>query len=137
MTIPLLALATNMLPAAYGASSPHLFGSYVVVQSTGEGRETKLELRLRLANPSSVAVSIEKVTLLSLAPAANNSLAAPISISAHGVQEIVQRPTISTAEYQSWQRGLRPSLRVEMRMEDGVRVSQTLRLNSVPLREGK
>jgi hypothetical protein len=88
---------------------------------------------MRLVNPSGQAVSIEKVTLMSVRPKALGTWPAARLLKAHGTQETTQEFKISTPEYQSWEKGLRPLVRVEMRTEKGQRTSQTVRLNGVPL----
>lgn len=115
----------------------HVFGSYTVVQTTSVGRETQVTLRLRLLNPGAQAVSVERLTLLSLHPVAAKDPPAPILLGAHSTQEITEEFTIPTPEYQLWQKGLRPSLHLEMRTDTGARLNQTVRLSRMRLREEK
>jgi hypothetical protein len=133
-TALLLAITTGIVPAA-NPRAPHLFGSYTVLQATNIGRATQLELRVRLVNPNAQVVSVEKLTLVGVHPMLANALPAPVLLSAHGAQEMTQEFKLPTPEYQAWQQGLRPLLRVEMRTEKGGRVSQTVRLNGVPLQK--
>jgi hypothetical protein len=135
LTILLLVFATDALPAA--ESTPHVFGSYAVMHATSAGRDTRVELRLRLVNPSAQAVSIERLAVFYLHPAAAKLLTNPILVEAHTTQEISQEFTIPTPEYELWQKGMRPSLHMEMRTQEGGRLSQTVRLNRMLSGEAK
>jgi hypothetical protein len=134
-TVLLLAISTGMLLAAESADHPHVLGSCAVVKTTSIGQDTQVELRVRLTNPGEQPVSVESLTLLAPGPAPAKPLRAPILLSPHGNQEISQEFKVPTHLYQSWQRGVRALLIVEMRRDDGIRFHHIIRLNEKsPLR---
>ncbi len=135
ITVLLLVLITGALCAANVKASPRVFGSCSVVQVSNAGRQTRVELRLHLVNPGAQAVSIEKLTLITVRPAVARRLPVPILLSSHGSQVTTQEFTIPTPEYRSWEKGLRPALHLELRTEEGERLQQTVRLNRVRLRK--
>lgn len=134
-TVLLLATARGILLAAENANNPHVLGSCAVVKTTSMGRDTQVELRVRIVNPGDQAVSVEKLTLLAPGPAAANPLPAPIQVSAHSKQEMTQEFKIPTQQYQLWQKGMRAFLSVDMRTKEGTRSHKMIRLNEkTPLR---
>jgi hypothetical protein len=135
ITVLLLVLTTGLLSAADTKPSPRVFGSCSVVQVSSAALETRVELRFHLVNPGAQAVSIEKLTLITLRPVAAKRLPAPIRLSSHDAQEITQEFTMPMPEFQLWQKGLRPALHLELRTEEGERLHQTVRLNRVRLRK--
>jgi hypothetical protein len=89
---------------------------------------------VRLTNPGPDPVSVEKLTLLAPGPVAAKPPRA-ILLSPHGEQEISQEFKLPTRLYQSWQRGVRAFLIVEMRRDDGTRFHHMIKLNEKsPLR---
>jgi hypothetical protein len=133
-TVLLLAIATGMLLAAERANHPQVLGSCAVVKTTSIGQDTQVELMVRLTNPGTQPASVEKLTLLAPGPVAAKPQRA-ILLSPHGEQEMSQEFKLPTRLYESWQRGVRALLIVEMRRDDGIRFHHIIRLNEKsPLR---
>lgn len=133
-TVLLLVFATGIAVGAESETIPRVLGSYSGAQLTTVGRETHVLLHLRLENPGAQAVSIERLTLLSRYPAATRHPATPISLAAHSRLEIDEEFTVPTPDSQSWQRGMRPALHLEMRTDTGAAVNQVVRLRLMPAR---
>ena len=133
-TVLLLAISTGMLLAAESADHPHVLGSCAVVKTTSIGQDTEVELRVRLTNPGEQPVSVERLMLLAPGPVAAKPARATL-LSPHGELEMSQEFKLPTRLYQSWQRGVRALLIVEMRRDDGIRFHHMIRLNEKsPLR---
>jgi len=128
----LLVLATGVAAGAETGTIPHVFGSYSGAQLTTVGRETHVVLHLRLENPGAQAVSIERLTLLSRRPGAATRPPHPILLGAHSTLEIDEEFTIPSPDSQSWQKGMRPALHLEMRTETGAAFNQMVRLRQMP-----
>lgn len=127
--ILLLEIFTHVLLAADTANKPQVQGFCGVVKTTTIGSDTQVELRVHLTNPGVQAVSVEKLTLLAPVPVAAKPLRTPIPLGPHGEQEISQEFRLPTRLYQSWQRGVRAFLIVQMQKDDGTRFHHVIRLN--------
>ena len=125
----LLEIATHVLLAADTAHKSHVQGSCGVVKTTTIGSDTQVELRVHLTNPGMQAVSVERLTLLAPGPTPSKPLRTPVLLRPQAEQEISQEFKLPTRLYQSWQRGVRAILIVEMQEDDGTRFHHVIRLN--------
>jgi len=125
----LLEIATHVLLAADTAHKSHVQGSCGVVKTTTIGSDTQVELRVHLTNPGMQAVSVERLTLLAPGPTPSKPLRTPVLLRPQAEQEISQEFKLPTRLYQSWQRGVRALLIVEMQEDDGTRFHHVIRLN--------
>jgi len=135
--ILLLEISTHVLLAAGTANKPQVQGSCGVVKTTTIGSDTQVELRVHLTNSGVQAVSVERLTLLTPGPTPSKRLRTPVVLRPQAEQEISQEFKLPTRLYQSWQRGVRALLIVEMQKDDGTRFHHVIWLNEKSSLQGE
>jgi|ERR1035438_972542 hypothetical protein len=103
--------AGNAPHVSPSSSASSVSGSYKVTQNTPLGSQTRLQMRIHLANHGSSDLSIDHITLWSLShPDRGASRTSSLIIRAHGSIDTTQEFTIRRLDVQLWRRGLRPRL---------------------------
>jgi hypothetical protein len=125
----LLALGVQFAPAS---NAPLISGSYEVVKNTALGSQAQIRMRIHLVNHGPSDLSIQRMTLRDFSyPDKGGSHACAVALRAHASAETTQEFTIQRPEYQSWQRGLRPRLVLQMEGPRNIKSKAVVRLDRI------
>jgi len=103
------------VPFLCASSIPTVTGSYTILQHTARGSQTEIQIRIRLVNPGSSDLSIQRITPWDVSHLQRGaSHACALTVRAHSSLETTQEFTIRRPEYQLWQRGLKPRFLLEL-----------------------
>ncbi|HKN17168.1 MAG TPA: hypothetical protein VJX47_09515 [Candidatus Sulfotelmatobacter sp.] len=134
----MLALFALGVQSALAKNAPLVSGSYQVVESKDLGSESQIQIRIHLVNHGSSDFSIQRMTLWDLSHADKGGTSAcTVALRAHASAETTQQFTIRRSDYQSWQRGFRPRLVLQMAGPGRAKSKTVVRLDRVSGREAK
>jgi len=107
-------------------------GSYEVMQSTDLGSQAQIRMRIHLVNHGPYNLSIQRMTLRDFSyPDKGGSHACAVALRAHASAETTQEFTIQRPEYQSWQKGQRPRLVLQMEGPRNTKSKAVVRLDRI------
>jgi hypothetical protein len=113
---------------ARAADAAQLSGTYQLVQKTSLGPQTRVRLRLHLANHAARDLHIQRLTLADFShPDRGGSQACSIAVHAGASVDATQDFTIRRAEYDLWRRGARPRLLLEVQTLSGGTTTEVVR----------
>ncbi|MGA7398685.1 MAG: hypothetical protein WBW38_01600 [Candidatus Sulfotelmatobacter sp.] len=136
--VVMLALFALSVQSALANDAPLVSGSYQVVESRDLGSQSQIEIRIYLVNHGSSDFSIQRLTLWDLSHAdKGGSSACAVALRAHASAETTQQFTIRRSDYQSWQRGFRPRLVLQMAAPGRAKNRTVVRLDRISSREAK
>jgi hypothetical protein len=114
------------------ADAGPLSGTYQLVQKMDLGPQTRVRLRLHLANHAARDLHIQRLTLWDFShPDRGGSQACSIIVRAGAFVEATQDFTIRRAEYDLWRRGQRPRVVLEVQTPSGRNTTEVVRLDRV------
>jgi hypothetical protein len=134
----ILALFALGVQPALAKNAPLVSGSYQVVESKDLGSESQIQIRIHLVNHGSSDFSIQRMTLWDLSHADKGGTSAcAVALRAHASAETTQQFTIRRSDYQSWQRGFRPRLVLQMAGPGRAKSKTVVRLDRISGKEAK
>ncbi len=134
----MLALFALGVQSALAKNAPLVSGSYQVVESKDLGSESQIQIRIHLVNHGSSDFSIQRMTLWDLSHADKGGTSAcAVALRAHGAAETTQQFTIRRSDYQSWQRGFRPRLVLQVAGPGRAKGKTVVRLDRISGQEAK
>lgn len=134
----MLALFALGVQSALAKNAPLVSGSYQVVESKDLGSVSQIQIRIHLVNHGSSDFSIQRMTLWDLSHADKGGTSAcAVALRAHASAETTQQFTIRSSDYQSWQRGFRPRLVLQMADPGRAKNRTVVRLDRISGKEAK
>ncbi len=134
----MLALFALGVQSALAKNAPLVSGSYQVVESRNLGSESQIQIRIHLVNHGPSDFSIQRMTLWDLSHADKGGTSAcAVALRAHASAETTQQFTIRRSDYQSWQRGFRPRLVLQMAGPGRAKSKTVVRLDRIFGKEAK
>ncbi len=134
----MLALFALGVQSALAKNAPLVSGSYQLVESKDLGSESQIQIRIHLVNHGSSDFSIQRMTLWDLSHADKGGTSAcAVALRAHASAETTQQFTIRRSDYQSWQRGFRPRLVLQMAGPGRTKNRTVVRLDRISGKEAK
>ncbi len=131
-------LLTLGIPFATARNAPLVSGSYKVVQSENVGSQAQIRIRIHLVNHGPSDLSIQKMTLWNFShPDRGGTIACAVALRAHASAETTQEFTIRRADYQFWQKGLRPRFVLQMGGKGSSKSTTVVRLDRISGQEAK
>jgi hypothetical protein len=131
----LLAVVVQVAPAS---NAPLVSGSYEVVRNRNLGSQTQIQIRIHLVNHGPNNLSIQRLTLWDFShPDKDGTHACALTLRAHASADTTQEFTIRRPEFESWRRGLRPRLVLEMAAPARTRSTAVVRLDRISGKEAK
>ena len=117
---------------AQAADAAQLSGAYQLVHKTDLGPQTRVRLRLHLANHAARDLHIQRLTLWDFShPDRGGSQACSIVVRAGASVDTTQEFVIRRAEYDLWRRGARPRVVLEMQSPSGRNTTEVVRLDRI------
>jgi len=123
-------LLASLVAAPVRAAGPELAGSYRIEQVTNLGGQVRVTLHVRLVNNSQGEVFVTQAALETRSRKQGPAAAAAVvtRLAPRESTTLEQQVVVSRAEYESWTKGERPSLRVALRPGTGNAVTRTISL---------
>jgi hypothetical protein len=112
-------LLASVVQPLHGGDKPAILAFYQIDQVTDLGTDVRVSLRLRLMNQSDDVLLIDHIALQTFIPGPNGKgqgCSTSTELGAHGSETLTQDFTISRAEYEVWQRGIRPRLALNIQV---------------------
>jgi hypothetical protein len=136
---PLLVAALLALAQfASAGNAPAVSGTYQVVRSTSVGSQTQVQVRIHLVNRGPKNFAIQSVTLWDFShPDKGGSNTCALTLRAHASADTTQEFVIRRPEFESWRKGLRPRLVLEMAAPARTKSTAVVRLDRVAREEAK
>jgi len=136
---PLVVAALFALAQLASASNaPALSGTYQVTQKTNVGSQTQIRMRIHLVNRGPNNLSIRTMTLWDFShPDKGGTHACALMLRAHASADTTQEFTIRRPEFESWRKGLRPRLVLEMAAPARTKSTAVVRLDRIAGQEAK
>lgn len=107
-------------------------GTYQLVQKTDLGPQTRVRLRLHLANHTARDFHIQRLTLWDFSHSdRGGSQACSIVVHAGASVDTTQNFVVRRAEYDLWRRGTRPRVVLEMETSSGRDIAEVVRLDRI------
>ena len=128
----LILLTVRLAPAKEGIDFP---GSYELSNATDLGEEFRVTLTVRVFNLSGAAVSGATITLEDQFLDKESVLFRAVPIRDHESIKLSNDVTVSRAEYEHWQEGGTPRLRIEFKDAGGETVQGLIDLVDMPVGE--
>lgn len=117
---------------AQAADAVQLSGAYQLVHKTDLGPQTRVRLRLHLANHAARELHIQRLTIWDFShPDRGGSQACSIVVHAGASVDTTQEFVIRRAEYDLWRRGARPRVVLEMQSPSGGNTTEVVRLDRI------
>ena len=130
------ALLAVVLQVASASNAPLVSGSYEVVRNTNLGSQTQIQIRIHLVNHGANNLSIQRITLWDFShPDKGGTRACALTLRAHASADTTQEFTIRRPKYESWRRGLRPRLVLEMAAAARTKSTAVVRLDRISGKE--
>jgi len=134
--IALLAFLT--VQSAVAGSTPAVSGTYAVVKKTSLGSQEQIQMRIHLVNNGSSALSILRMTLWDLSqPLRGGTRSWAAELAGRASVDTVQEFTIPRLHYQMWEKGMSPSLVLQLAGPGKAKTKTVVRLNRVSAQEVK
>jgi hypothetical protein len=119
-------------------NAPVISGAYQLVQNTNLGSQTQIRMRIHLMNHGSRNLSIQSVTLWDFShPEKGGTHSCVLTLHAHASVETTQEFTIRRPEFESWKKGLRPRLVLEMTTPTHTKSTAVVRLDPIAGQEAR
>lgn len=137
---PLLAAALFAFaaPSSFASSAPIISGTYRIVDSKRVGSQAQIHLQIQLLNHGPSNLSIRNMTLWDLSrPDKGGTIACAVTVRAHSSANTTQEFTIRSSDYQSWQKGVRPRLVLQMAGQGVSKSRAVIRLDRTNRQEAK
>jgi len=135
VVVALFVLGIQSAPAS---NAPQVSGSYELVQNTDLGSHTHIRMRLHLVNHGPYDLSIQRMTLWDFShPDKGGTQACAVTLHAHTSAETTLEFTIRRPEYESWRRGLRPRLLLQIVGPGSTKSTAVVRLDRISGQEAK
>ena len=123
---------------ASASNAPVVSGTYQVVQNTNLGSQTQIRMRIHLVNHGPKNLAIERLTLWDFShPDKGGTHPCALTLRAHASADTTQQFTIRRPEFESWRRGLRPRLVLELAAPARTKSTAVVRLDRVDGQEAK
>ncbi len=123
---------------APAGNAPQVSGSYEVVQNTNHGSQAQIRMRIHLVNHGPQELSIQKMILWDFShPDRGGAQAAAVTLHAHASADTTQEFTIRRPEFESWRRGMRPRLVLELAAPGHSKSTAVVRLDRISGQEVK
>src|SRR5271170_3737964 len=120
------------------SNTPLVSGSYKILQSRDRGSQAQIRMRIHLVNHGPNNLSIQRMSLWDFShPEKGGSQACALMLHAHASAETTQEFTMRRPDYDSWRRGLRPRLVLEMAASGSATSTAVVRLDRISGREAK
>jgi hypothetical protein len=121
-----------------GSNTPLVSGSYEVVRNTDLGSHAQIRMRIHLVNHGPNNLSVRKMSLWDFShPDKGRSQACALVLHAHESAETTQEFTMRRPDYESWLRGQRPRLVLEMAAPGSAKSTAVVRLDRISGRGAK
>jgi hypothetical protein len=134
----MLALFALSVQSALANNAPLVSGSYLVVESRDLGSQSQIQIRIHLVNHGSSDFSIQRMTLWDLSHADKGGTSAcAVALRAHASAETSQQFIIRRSDYQSWQKGFRPRLVLQIAGPGHSKSRTVVRLDRISGKEAK
>ena len=117
----LLLLLTVIAHAFPTAGDQAVKGSYWVIGTTDLGTEVRVNLRIRLFNAGEDRLFITGLGLADPLHRVRGSESKSLILEPHNPSSFTQEFTVSTREYDLWQKGHRPQLLLKIQLAGGER----------------
>ena len=136
--VMLLALMASFSQGA-NAATARLTGSYEVAGKSNLGPQVKVSLRLHFSvkNQEAGTLRLQKVILADFGHRPVGVASSVIALRAGTSEKLAQEFVIPRAEFEEWQRGVRPRVVLEFETAAGARVTQAVRLERVSAGKGE
>jgi hypothetical protein len=132
------ALLAVVVQVAAASNAPQVSGSYEVMRNTNLGSQTQIQIRIHLVNHGAINLSIQRLTLWDFShPDKGGIHACALTLRAHASADTTQEFTIRRPEFESWRRGLRPRLVLEMAAPARTKSTAVVRLEPISGKEAK
>jgi len=123
---------------ASASNAPMVSGTYQVMQKTNLGSQTQVRMRIHLVNHGPKNLAIQRVTLWDFShPDKGGTHSCALTLRAHASADTTQEFVIRRAEFESWRRGLRPRLVLEMAAPARTKSTAVVRLDRIAGQEAK
>jgi hypothetical protein len=130
------ALLALVVQVASASNAPLISGSYEVVRNTNLGSQT--QIRIHLVNHGPNNLSIQRLTLWDFShPDKGGTHACALTLRAHASADTTQEFTIRRPEFESWRKGLRPRLVLEIAAPARAKSTAVVRLDRISGKEAK
>ena len=123
---------------ASASNAPMVSGTYQVMQKTNLGSQTQVRMRIHLVNHGPKNLAIQRVTLWDFShPDKGGTHSCALTLRAHASADTTQEFVIRRPEFESWRRGLRPRLVLEMAAPARTKSTAVVRLDRIAGQEAK
>lgn len=100
---------------AQASNAPQVSGTYSLVQKKALGSQEQVQMRIHLVNRGTAALSIERITIWDFSyPEKGGTAACTIALGAHASADTTQEFTIRRVDFQTWGKGARPRLILQL-----------------------
>ncbi|MFZ0201789.1 MAG: hypothetical protein WB523_07525 [Candidatus Sulfotelmatobacter sp.] len=124
--------------SALANDAPLVSGSYQVVQSKNLGSQSQIQMRIHLVNHGSSDLAIQRMTLWDFSHADKGGTSpCTVPLRAHSSAETTQQFTIRRSDYQSWKKGFRPRLVLQIAGPGRAKNRTVVRLDRISGGEAK
>src|SRR5579863_9649538 len=132
------ALLAVVVQVASASNAPLISGSYEVVRNANLGSQTQIQIRIHLVNHGPNNFSIQRLTLWDFShPDKGGTHACALTLRAHASADTTQEFFIRRPEFESWRKGLRPRLVLEMAAPAPTKSTAVVRLDRLAGKEAK
>jgi hypothetical protein len=133
-----LAVAMFVDQFATASNAPVVSGYYQVVQSKAVGSQKQIKVFIHLVNHGPIDLSIQRMTLWDFShPDKGGTGVCALALHAHATAETTQEFTIRRPEYESWRRGMRPRLVLELMAPSRAKSTAVVRLDRISSQEAR
>jgi len=123
---------------ASASNAPMVSGTYQVMQKTNLGSQAQVRMRIHLVNHGPKNLAIQRVTLWDFShPDKGGTHSCALTLRAHASADTTQEFVIRRPEFESWRRGLRPRLVLEMAAPARTKSTAVVRLDRIAGQEAK
>lgn len=96
---------------AAASNAGQVSGTYAVVQKTNLGQQEQVQLRIHLVNHGATSLSIQRMTIWDFShPEKGGTRTCSVALGARGSADTTQEFTVRRADYQLWEKGVKPRL---------------------------
>lgn len=136
LSLALLLFTFGALSA--GATATPISGSYEVIQNTGLGSQTRVQVRFHLINNGTSLLYLRRLLLSDFShPPSGASLTQPLALRPGATGETTQEFSIPRLQLDQWKKGVLPRIVLELETTTGARTTLAIRLEHAPVKEGE
>ncbi|MGA9529720.1 MAG: hypothetical protein WBS24_16525 [Terriglobales bacterium] len=100
---------------ALASNSAQVSGTYWVVQKTNLGQQEQIQLHIHLVNHGAASLLIQRMTIWDFShPEKGGTRTCTLALGARSFTDTTQEFTIRRADYQMWEKGMKPRLMLEV-----------------------